>query len=85
VIASWGTQPPAADRYAEGWRDCALSLAADFDRRMERPGPAIAIGALYAAAEVARQHAEAGPPSSAQCDDMDPLFDISEIPAKEAS
>jgi hypothetical protein len=54
----WGDQGPA---YAEGWRDCALSLAAEFDRRADQPGPAVAIGAVIGAAEVARQYAENGP------------------------
>src|ERR1022692_2978499 len=54
----WGDQGPA---YAEGWRDCALSLAAEFDRRADRPGPAVAIGAVIGAAEVARRYAQNGP------------------------
>ena len=54
----WGDQGPA---YAEGWRDCALSLAAEFDRRADRPGPAVAIGAVLGAAEVARRQAQNGP------------------------
>ena len=54
----WGDQGPA---YAEGWRDCALSLAAEFDRRADQPGPAVAIGAVIGAAEVARRYAQNGP------------------------
>lgn len=68
-IASDGTQTSgthvlwgeAGVAYAEGWRDCALSLAAEFDRRADRPGPAVAIGAVIGAAEVARRYAQNGP------------------------
>ena len=53
------TETERAERaYANGWRDSALSLAAEFDRRANRPGPAVAIGALLAAAEVAIQQAQ---------------------------
>jgi histidine triad (HIT) family protein len=50
-----GLALPWADRHADGWRDASLSLAAELDRRADRPGPAIAIGALHGAAEIARQ------------------------------
>ncbi len=85
----WGDQGPA---YTEGWRDCALSLAAEFDRRADRPGPAVAIGAVIGAAEVARRYAQNGPGARASAGpvsqdpasrtdslsaaDMEPLFEV---------
>jgi hypothetical protein len=64
-----GDQGPA---YAEGWRDCALSLAAEFDRRADRPGPAVAIGAVIGAAEVARRYAQNGPGARASAGPVSP-------------
>jgi hypothetical protein len=59
-------------RYEDGWRDCALSLAAEFDRRADRPGPAVAIGAVIGAAEVARRYAQNGPGARASAGPVSP-------------
>jgi hypothetical protein len=65
----WGAEGPA---YVRGWRDCALSLAAEFDRRADRPGPAVAIGAVLGAAEVARRYAQNGPGARASAGPVSP-------------
>jgi hypothetical protein len=62
--------------YANGWRDCALSLAAELDEASKRPGHPQATasqvryakGSLQAAAELARRQAQSVPDAPADAD-----------------